>query len=332
MIFTVIQRGFLLRRRGVRPAMLGPTFELQGHRGARGLRPENTLPSFEAALDVGVTAVETDVHLTADGVPVLFHDARVTARLCRPAGGARAPSGEPPVSTLTLAELRACRADRNPAPERFPDQNASATPLAAWFAAGHGTDPYTPPTLAELFAFCAAYAGPAGRQTGKGDAQRRAAGRLRFDLELKRVPFRPEVIGDDLTPGRPGRLERAVVEAVRAAGVAGRTTVRSFDHRAAAAVRHLEPRVRVAVLVAGTAPVEPAALARQAGAEVYCPDVEFLDEAQVRQLHADGVRVLPWTVNDAGDAERLLAWGVDGITTDYPDRLADLLRRHGIPF
>ena len=69
---------------------------------------------------------------------------------------------------------------------------------------------------------------------------------------------------------------------------------------------------------------------RAAEADLYCPDVNFLDEPQVRQLHEAGVRVLPWTVNDEADWERLLGWGVDGITTDYPDRLADWLRRRGV--
>src|SRR5262245_31234160 len=58
-------------------------FDLQGHRGARGLRPENTLPSFEAAFDAGVSTVETDIHLTADGVAVIFHDDTLSERLCR---------------------------------------------------------------------------------------------------------------------------------------------------------------------------------------------------------------------------------------------------------
>ena len=64
------------------------------------------------------------------------------------------------------------------------------------------------------------------------------------------------------------------------------------------------------------------ALVRAADAQVYGPDFHFLDEEQVRQCHAAGVRVLPWTVNDPADWERLAAWGVDGITTDYPNRLA----------
>src|SRR6476620_7521466 len=76
-------------------------FDLQGHRGARGLRPENTLPSFEAALDAGVTSIETDLHLTRDGAVVLWHDPLVTAAHFHPA-----PAGPLPVSALTLAELR----------------------------------------------------------------------------------------------------------------------------------------------------------------------------------------------------------------------------------
>src|SRR5204863_10044856 len=96
------------------------TFELQGHRGARGLRPENTLPSFEAALDAGVTSIETDVHLTADNVPVLYHDAILSERLCRLLPGVRGldASRRPALRSLTLADLRTYRADLNPDRER----------------------------------------------------------------------------------------------------------------------------------------------------------------------------------------------------------------------
>jgi glycerophosphoryl diester phosphodiesterase len=73
-------------------------------------------------------------------------------------------------------------------------------------------------------------------------------------------------------------------------------------------------------------PVEPAELARRADAAIYCPEYNFLDAASVAVLHAAGVRVLPWTVNRPADWARLIAWGVDGICTDYPDRLAEHLR------
>jgi glycerophosphoryl diester phosphodiesterase len=310
------------------------SFYLQGHRGARGLKPENTLPSFEIALDHGVTSIETDVHLTRDDVPILTHDAVVSERLCRlrPEVAATDPASQPLVRSLTLEQLRNYRADVNPDRQRFPTQDAVVTPLAQLFAQEKGLDPFALPTVADLFAFAAAYAGEPGVRAGKTAAQRERAGRVGFDLELKRVPFRPEFIGDDFDGESPALLERRLVEVIQAAGVLGRTMVRSFDHRAVRALRMLEPGLAGAVLVDGTAPVMPAELACQADAAAYCPDYRFLDARQVRQAHSAGVRVVPWTVNEPEAWRQLLDWGVDGITTDYPDRLAEFLAQRGVRF
>jgi len=298
---------------------------IQGHRGARGLKPENTLPSFEVALDAGVWSIETDVHLTRDGVPILCHDDRISASLCSLTHAGLAPPAEsrPCISDLTLAEVRAYRADRNPDPARFPKQDASATPLAALFAQEQALDPFGIPTLADLLAFVAAYGRELGRKASKTPRQQAAADRLVFDIELKRVPFYPERIGDDFHGEGPGLLERRVVEEVRHAGVTERVLVRSFDHRAVKAVGALCPELQTGILVAGTAMLNPGLLARQAGASYYCPDYEFLDELQVRLARAEGIKVLPWTVNDRASWNRLAAWGVDGITTDYPQALPD---------
>ena len=112
---------------------------------------------------------------------------------------------------------------------------------------------------------------------------------------------------------------------VRSAGLVARTSVRSFDHRAVRAVKRLEPGLTAAVLGVGTAPVDPVAVTRAAEASVYCPEFTFLDRPQVEQLHAAGVAVVPWTVNDPADWRTLLDWGVDGICTDFPDQLAGAL-------
>jgi glycerophosphoryl diester phosphodiesterase len=302
-----------------------PSFcELQGHRGARGLKPENTLPSFEAAFDRAVTSVETDLHLTKDGVPIIIHDPFVR--------GVSIAHDQLLVATTTLEQLRRYRADRNPDPRRFPYQDAGVTPVAVLFAHERGIDPYTLPTLVELFAFAEAYAGELGAKAGKNMEQRAQARRVIFDLELKRVPFRPELIGDGFDGSAPGLLEQNVIHAVREAGMLRRTRVRSFDHRSVRAAHALEPALPTGVLIAGTAPVSVAELAQAAGAHVYCPGVDFLDAAQIDQAHAAGLRVIPWTVNHPDDWDRLLAWSVDGITTDYPDRLAACLSERGIAF
>lgn len=301
-------------------------FELQGHRGARGLRPENTLPSFEAALDAGVTTIETDLHLTRDGVVVLCHEPYVSAHLFRDVAEPR------PICQLTLAELRQYEADRNPDPARFPAQDATVTPLAARFAAEHDIAPYAVPTLADLLTFAAAYAGAAGDACGKSEEKRARAGQLRFDLELKRVPFFPESINDGFDGQGPALLEKQVLEAVYAASVEDRTTVRSFDHRSVCCLLQLEPKLTAAALMAETTPIEPALLTRQLGASMYCSDYRFLDADLVRRTQAAGVRVVPWTVNDPAHWRRLLDWDVDGITTDFPDQLATELLRRNIDF
>jgi glycerophosphoryl diester phosphodiesterase len=295
------------------------SFLLQGHRGARGLRPENTLPSFEAALDCGVSSIETDLHLTADGAVILCHDPHI------------APGG-PLVAARTLAELRSLPPCPIIDPTRFPRQSTEATPLAQAFAALHAMDVFGLPTLDDLLAFVSAYAGAAGRQAGKSEMLRRRAAGVVLDLELKRVPGRPEWIGDHFDGFAPGRLERQIVDALHRHGALEKTVVRSFDHRSVAAIKRLESRLLAAVLVAGTAPAAPEQLAQAVGASIYCPAASFVDPAQIGRLHAQNIRVLPWTVNDPADWERLLTWGVDGITTDEPDLLARVLDEQGIAY
>src|SRR5262249_43280879 len=146
------------------------------------------------------------------------------------------------------------------------------------------------------------------------------------------VPFFPQAINDGFTGRGPALLERLVVDAVGVAGVVSRTTVRSFDHRSVRGVRGLEPALTTAVLLGATAPVCPAELARQAGAELLGPSYEFVDAELVRRCREVGVRVVPWTVNDPEHAKRLIDWGIDGLTTDVPDRMAACLRAWGIVF
>lgn len=282
--------------------------EVQGHRGALGLMAENTLAGFEVALDVGVDSIETDVHLSKDGVPVLFHDAQITERLCPQQSNANPPL----VRSFTLAELR-----------RFTIRSRSerATNLAERFARERGVHPYGIPTLEEFVAFVAIYASA----PEKTETQRESARQLTFDLELKRVPFRPETIGDDFTGAAPGFLETAVVDAIHKAGVLERTRVRSFDHRSVVAIRLLEPQLTTGLLIHYTAPAHVGMLLDAAQADYYCPDFQFVDADIVRRVHDAGKRILPYTVNEPEDWHRLIDWGIDGLTTDYPDRLVGFL-------
>ncbi len=313
---------------------LSDRFELQGHRGARGLVPENTLVSFEKALDLGVSSIETDIHLTADGIPVLYHDPRIDAAHCRLIPGAHAPAPDqrPPIVLLKCAQLAAYAADQNPDPSRFPGQSPEVTLLAKEFSQRLGVDAFAIPRLVDLLELVTAYGGEPGIRVGKSEAQVAKARRTILDLELKRVAFYPQAIGDAFDGSAMGLLELRVLEAAESAGLVSRCRIRSFDHRSVRTLTQAKPGLEAGVLIAETAPVAPSALVESAGAQVYCPDYRFLDRAQVREAHEHGFRVIPWTVNEPGEWEILVDWGIDGITTDFPDRLAEWLTARSIAF
>ncbi len=285
--------------------------ELQGHRGARGLRPENTLPSFETALDLGVDTLELDMHLTADGVVVVWHDDRIEPDKCRLVGNLDPsppdPVDRPRIAELTAAQVAGYRCDLNPDPDRFPDQRPEPTALAG--------DDYGIPTLAEVFEFVAGYAAAPDKTAG----QRERAAQVGFNIETKRDPSDPGAIGDGFDGSSAGPFELAVLEAVDAAGVADRVTIQSFDHRSLWTLHELRPELSLAALTRRGDRVDVTDLARR-GATIWSPDRRVVDADAVALAHDAGLRVIPWTVNDAGEARALISVGVDGIITDRPDR------------
>ena len=105
--------------------------------------------------------------------------------------------------------------------------------------------------------------------------------------------------------------------------------IRSFDHRSLVAIRNLEPGLQTAVLIAHTAAVRPGDLLEATGALMYCPDYQFVDAEVVRQVHEVDKLIVPWTVNELPEWQRLVQWGVDGITTDFPDQLLAWLTARG---
>jgi len=284
-------------------------YDLQGHRGARGLRPENTLPSFEAALDVLVTTLEADLHFTADGEVVVWHDPEVDASKCSlgPAAPAALPSPDdsPRVRSLTAAQLLAYSCDRNPDSGRYPRQLATPGQVAA----GN----YGIVTLGELFDFVEDYAA----SPDKTEAQRANASTVLFNIETKRVEDEPFNIDDGFDGTNAGPFELAVLAAVEAAGTADRTTIQSFDHRSLWAIAAEDTPVRLAALTFRNLP-DFDELA-QRGADIWSPRSAQVSPASLGNAHAAGLLVIPWTINDPDDMQQLLNLGVDGIITDRPD-------------
>lgn len=293
-------------------------FDLQGHRGARGLAPENTLAAFKIALDLGVSTLETDLAVTKDGVVVLSHDPRLNPDLTRGPDGQWIAAPGPAIRSLTRADLERYDIGRvNP-----------ASRYAAQFPQQKPVDGERFPTLAALYAM----AGPS----------------VRFNIETKIDPAKPDETLD------PAQFTRAVVDAVRAAGAAERTTLQSFDWRTLLEARRIAPEIKTACLTIESnnmdtvrrASGQPSAwlggldlaaeggslprLVKAAGCAVWSPFWRNVTTDNVKEAHALGLEVTPWTVNTPADMAALIDLGIDGLITDYPDRAQPVLAAKGL--
>jgi glycerophosphoryl diester phosphodiesterase len=295
--------------------------DVQGHRGARGLKPENTLPAFETALDLGVSTLELDLHFTADGQVVVWHDAMIDKEKCglvpdAPAGvpdpdDVLAPKEDRLIAGLNRADLESYRCDRNPSTAKYPDQTADPTALAG--------DDYRIVTLGELFDFVDRYAG----SPDKTAAQQTTAATVAFNIETKRKPDNPETIGDGFDGASAGPFELAILAEVTGRGLVDRVVIQSFDHRSLWAVHAENDAIRLAALSVRET-VDHTELADR-GASIWSPNQDAVNRDSVDQAHAAGLEVMPWTVNDPSEMTRLIAFGVDGLITDRPDLLLDVL-------
>lgn len=296
----------------------GRSFDLQAHRGGRGLAPENTLAAFSHAAAMGVDTLELDIGLSADGVPVVSHDTRLNPDHTRDAQGRWLPAQGAPIRSLTLAQLQAYDVGRlDP-----------ATAYGRQFATQQPRDGERIPTLAQLFA----------RMQAQG------ATRVRFNIETKIDPTKPD------ETAAPEPMVRALLAEIERAGVASRVTVQSFDWRTLALVGRLAPHLPRAYLTsartlrdsrwtAGLAAADfgstprlvKAAAANGPGPVIWSPAFADLTPEALREAHALGIAVLPWTVNQRADMARLVDWGVDGLITDYPDVLRSVMAERGLP-
>ena len=297
-------------------------FDLQGHRGARGLWPENTLAGFARTRALGVSALECDCAVTRDGVVVVSHDPQPNPDHTRDAQGRYLPEPGPPICTLSYAQLQQYDVGRI----------RPGTAYAAEFPDQQPVDGERIPRLSELFALIAA----------QDDHV------LRFNIEIKVFPERPEL------SLAPEAFVAALLSDVRAARLERRVAIQCFDWRVLRLVQTLAPELTTGALTeqqgeddtvyaarerpspwlagldindfGGSVP----RLAQASGAAVWSPNHLDLTAALVREAHALGLRVIPWTVNAPADMRRLAACGVDGLISDRPDVLRGVLQPLGI--
>ena len=297
-------------------------FDLQGHRGARGLAPENTLPAFAVALSLGVSTLELDTAITKDGVVVVSHDARLNPDITRGTDGRWLNPPTRAVRDLTLDDIEHFDVGRiKPGSEysyRYPDQRRM--------------DKVTMPTLAQVFQLT--------RRAGNSE--------VRFNIEIKTSPEKP---GDTLAPEEFAKILLALIERE---GMRKRVIIQSFDWRALKAVQALAPDLPTSYLSvqqrfldnisagkadtsAWSADVQFSKLGsipkmvKAAGGAIWSPYFPELNAGLVKEAHALGLQVMPWTVNKKEDMARLIDWEVDGLITDRPDFLREVMAEKKLP-
>lgn len=287
-------------------------FDLQSHRGGRGETTEESLRAFAKSLELGVSTLELDIVISADGQPMVWHDPVIQADKC--ADTAPAFSGDPQfpyvgklVVDLTAAQLRTL--DCGLLLPGFPHAEVVRGNKIA--------------TLPEVFALVDSYGAD-----------------VRFNIETKVEADKPE------NSAQPQQFVDVILAAVRAAGKMDKVEIQSFDWRTLPMVRHAEPSIPLVALwddttsvpgspwLAGVDPAvvgDPIAGAQQVGADILSPAYKLVDAAFVERAHAAGVTVIPWTVNDADVMRAQIAAGVDGLITDYPTLLRQVMSELGMP-
>lgn len=308
-----------------------PTFDLQAHRGGIGLTVENTLASYDKAIRLGVSTLELDAQITQDGQAVITHDRKVNGDKCQDTEPATPGDPEYPyvgdyVNTLTLAQVRTLDCGSKTLPQ-FPGQQASPGERM--------------PMLSEVFDLVKAY-----------DAH---------DVKLN-VETKVEAGAPSETAPRE-QFVQVVDKEIRDADIARQVTIQSFDWGALMRMHQVDPRLPLVALTNydflqvgqpgaspwlggididdfdgdlvkatdsfGASAISPVHGFPQNG-KVTDPDYKpYVTKEMVAEAHAYGQKVIPWTVDDKATMNKLIDDGVDGLITDYPDRLREVLADRG---
>ncbi|MBX2947520.1 MAG: glycerophosphodiester phosphodiesterase [Cyclobacteriaceae bacterium] len=294
-----------------------PKFDLQGHRGARGLLPENTIPAFIKALDYGVTTIELDLAVTKDGRVIVSHEPWMSAEIClQPDGSEIAKADEMNfnIYQLTYDEVEKfdCGSRGN---SRFPEQEKRSAHK---------------PLLSDVIIAVEDY----------------IKNNSRYEVDYN-IEIKSRKDGDNIYHPTPQEFSDKVYQLVDQYLPWERIVVQSFDLRVLKYWKTTYPHVRLAFLIENAK--SPQKNLEELGfiPSVYSPYFKLLTKEQVDYLHTlsfskpptngtvpsnTKVRVIPWTVNETEDMKKLKTMGVDGLITDYPNRAAEIglgLKRNG---
>lgn len=264
--------------------------DVQGHRGCRGLMPENTLPAFQKAIELGVTTLELDIAITNDQEVVVSHEPFMSRTICLDSTGNEIPEALDKSYNLyemthDQIKLFDCGLKFH---EGYPEQEKLRT---------------YKPLLSEVFQLV-----------------KELGAEVNFNIEIK---SKPEYYGV-YTP-EPKLYVELVLNEVEASGMSGQTNLQSFDLRILEEIKLQAPSMPVALLIDANESIGQKLKQLSYKPEIISPHYLLLTQKSVKNYKKLGYLVIPWTVNKKVDMIRLIDWNVNGIITDYPDRLLELL-------
>ncbi|MEM1134580.1 MAG: glycerophosphodiester phosphodiesterase family protein [Bacteroidota bacterium] len=263
---------------------------MQGHRGSRGLMPENSLAAFEKALELGVNTLELDLAVSKDSQLVVSHEPWFSATICY--DSLRNMIDESAEKNYNIHQHNYaqilkydCGSKGN---SRFPEQQKKAQ---------------VKPLLKEVIALAEKYTSSKNLPP------------IEYNIEIK-----TNIAGDGIYHPSPAVFSDLLHQFLIQNLPAERVVVQSFDLRVLQYWHKNYPAFRLAFLVGNKDNYEENLKSLGFNPAIYSPAYQLLDAQKIAALQEEGMKVIPWTVNEVTAMQNLLAWGVDGIITDYPDR------------
>ena len=265
------------------------SFDIEGHRGARGLYPENTIAGFIEALKLGVNTLEMDVVISKDGQVVLSHDPTINCEICDYCGDGK----EKRIYQLDYNTIKTidCGSKGN---SKFPEQKKMYA---------------VKPRLTDVIDSVEAY------------IKRNNLTPVYYNIETKSTPA-----GDGTEHPAPDVFAKMLYDVLKQKGILNRSIVQSFDPRTLQAIKKTDATVTTALLVFNADGFTKNIKRLGFTPAIYSPNYLLVNSKLVKACHAKGIKIIPWTVNDEDKMKKMKELGVDGIISDYPDRAIKVLR------
>ncbi len=274
--------------------------DVQGHRGCRGLMPENTIEGFKKALDIGVTTLEMDVVISKDLKVIVSHEPFFSHEIAKDSLGNDIDKNNEKnhnIYQLNYDEIQKYDVGTRHH-ERFPEQKK----LTCY-----------KPSLEDVFTEIEKY------------CKMNHIKAPFYNIEIKRVPFEDDSFHPVLEI-----FVKLVVETVQNSGFQERINIQSFDFASLRETKKIAPDIRLALLIEHPSDAENNIKSLGFTPEIYSPYFPLVDATLMEYAKSINMQVIPWTINEVSDMEKMLKFKVDGIITDYPDKLQEVLKKKDI--